>query len=225
MKPVAMTLLATGSEPSPLQARAHAIKNCASMIFGLAATIERHVDPVARARVTELLVASRQRKDLLRREAKQCAPVREDVCVSEVVQAVIDRLRPEAETCGMQLAHDCGGGILRGDFEELAEALYNVGSNALHASPPGGTVRITTRRDLEGDHEWSVKDDGCGIPANVMPRLGTVGMTTRDEGMGLGLSLAMHAISRHDGVMHIESVEGHGTKVMIWLPASSTSEA
>jgi signal transduction histidine kinase len=58
-----------------------------------------------------------------------------------------------------------------------------------------------------------------------MPHLGTVGMTTRDEGMGLGLSLALQAISRHDGVMHVESEEGYGTTVMIWLPASSSSKA
>jgi signal transduction histidine kinase len=225
MKSVAMTLLATASEPSSLEARAHAIKNCVSVILGLASTIEPHVDPVARPRVTQLVVASRQLKELLRHEARQYGLVREDVCISEVVEAVIERLRPEAETGGVQLAHDCGGGTLLGDFGELAEALYNVGSNALHASPPGGTVRITTRTDLDGDHEWRVKDDGCGIPASVMPRLGTIGMTTRDEGMGLGLSLALQAISRHDGVMHVESEEGHGTTVMIWLPARSRSKA
>jgi signal transduction histidine kinase len=61
---------------------------------------------------------------------------------------------------------------------------------------------------------------GCGIPASVMPRLGTVGVTTRDGGTGLGLSLALQAVTRHEGVMRIESIEGRGTMVMIWLPAT-----
>jgi signal transduction histidine kinase len=225
MEPVALTLIATAAEPSPVEAQSHAIKNCVCVILGLASTIERHVDPAARTRVIQLVHASRQLRDLVARQAKQAAPIQRDVSVSDVVQAVLDRLEPEAETCGVRLAHDCAGGALLGDFAELAEALYNVGSNALHASRRGGTVRIATRTDLDGDHEWRVVDEGCGIPASVMPRLGTVGMTTRDEGTGLGLSLALQAINRHDGVMRVESSEGCGTTVMIWLPASAASKA
>jgi signal transduction histidine kinase len=39
------------------------------------------------------------------------------------------------------------------------------------------------------------------------------------------MSLVLQAIARHDGVMRVESEAGHGTTVMIWLPANSTSEA
>jgi signal transduction histidine kinase len=220
VNPVAMTLTATASEPSPLEARAHAIKNCLSVILGLASTIERHVDPIARPRVTQLVDASRHLKELLARQAKTCDRAREDVPVEDVVQLVTDQLGPQAEAGGVRLAIDCGGGIILGDFGDLAEALYNVCSNALYASPTGTTVRITTRRSHDGDHEWSVEDAGCGIPASVMPRLGRVGVTTRDGGTGLGLSLALQAVTRHEGVMRIESVEGGGTTVTIWLPAT-----
>ena len=220
MEPVAMTLIATASEPNPLEARAHAIKNCVSVILGLASTIERHVDPIARPRVTQLMDASRHLKELLARQAKVCHRLHEDVPVTDVVQFATDQLGPQAEACRVRLVIDCGGGTILGDFGELAEALYNVSSNAVHASAPGGTVRITTRRDLDGDHEWSVEDAGCGIPASVMPRLGRVGVTTRDGGTGLGLSLALQAVTRHEGVMRIESAEGRGTTVMIWLPGA-----
>src|ERR1700733_10834270 len=127
MEPVAMTLIATASEPSPLEARAHAIKNCVSVILGLASTIERHVDPIARSRVTQLMDTSRQLKELLARQAKSC-DLREDVPIADVVQLVTDQLEPQAEACGVRLAVDCGGGTIRGDFGDLAEALYNVGS-------------------------------------------------------------------------------------------------
>jgi two-component system phosphate regulon sensor histidine kinase PhoR len=220
MEPTSMTLIATVSEPSPLEARAHAIKNCVSVILGLALTIERHIDPIARPRVVQLMDTSRQLKELLARQAKTCARVHEDVPVADVVQLVNDQLAPQAEACGVRLAIDCGGGAILGDFGDLAEALYNVGSNALYASPAGTTVRITTRRSPDGDHEWSVADAGCGIPASVMPRLGRVGVTTRDGGTGLGLSLALQAITRHEGVIRIESAEGRGTTVTIWLPAT-----
>jgi signal transduction histidine kinase len=224
MDSVAMTLIGTASEPSPLEAHSHAIKNCVCVILGLASTIERHVDPIARPRVARLVDASRQLKELVARQAKQGAPVRKDVCVSDVVRVVLDRLGPQAESCGIQLAHDCAGGTLFGDFGELAEAFYNVGSNALNASSPGSTVRIATRMSPQGDHEWCVVDEGCGIPASVMTRLGTVGVTTRDDGMGLGLSLALQTITRHEGVMHVESAGGKGTTVMIWLPAGPSGK-
>jgi signal transduction histidine kinase len=220
MEPLAMTLIATASEPSPLEARAHAIKNCVSVILGLASTIERYVDPIARPRVTRLMDASRQLKELLAHQAKVCERVHEDVPIADVVQLVADQLGPQAEACGVRLAIDCAGGIILGHFGELAEALYNVCTNALHASPAGTTVRVTTRRSPDGDHEWTIEDVGCGIPASVMPRLGTVGVTTRDGGTGLGLSLALQAVTRHEGVMRIESIEGRGTMVMIWLPAT-----
>lgn len=225
MDPVAMTSIATASEPSSLEARAHAIKNCASVILGLAATIERHVDPVARPRLAQLMKASRQLRELLARQARLGDRVREDVPIEDVVQLVIDRLGPQAETRGVQLAIDSAGGTIVGDFGELAEALYNVGSNALYASTPGSTVCITTRRSSEGDHEWTVEDAGCGIPASLMSRLGTIGVTTRDDGTGLGLSLALQVITRHEGVMRIASIEGHGTVVAIWLPAMRTRQA
>jgi signal transduction histidine kinase len=225
MNPVAMTLIATASEPSEPEARTHAIKNCVCVILGLASTLERHVDPVARPRVTHLLDASRRLRELLTRQAKPCLGVREHVHIADVLQLVVDRLGPQAETCGVELAIDCAGGAIHGDFDELAEALYNVGSNALCASPPGSTVRITTRLSSEGDHEWSVEDSGCGIPASVMTRLGTIRVTTRADGMGLGLSLALQAIARHEGIMHVESAGGRGTTVMIWLPASPRSKA
>jgi signal transduction histidine kinase len=220
MEPVAMTLIATASEPSPLEARAHAIKNCVSVILGLASTIEPHVDPIARPRFTQLMDTSRQLKELLARQATTCARVREDVPVAGVVRMVTDQLAPQAEACGVRLAIECGGGGILGDIGDLSEALYNVCSNALYASPADTTVRITTRTNPDGDHEWSVEDAGCGIPASVMPRLGRGGITTRDGGTGLGLSIALQAVTRHEGVMRIESIEGRGTTVIIWLPAT-----
>ncbi|MGA3120706.1 MAG: hypothetical protein ABSF69_08055 [Polyangiaceae bacterium] len=132
MEPIAMTLVATASEPSPLAARAHAIKNCVSVILGLASTIERHVDPIARPRVTQLVDTSRQLKELLARQANTCDRVHQDVPVADVVQIVTDQLGPQAEACCVRLAIDCGGGIILGDFGDLAEAPHNVCSNALY---------------------------------------------------------------------------------------------
>ena len=71
MKPIAMTLLATASEPSPLDARAHAIKNCASVILGLASTIERHVDRLLPRKFRSLQVRSQPKSVVLRMKSRR----------------------------------------------------------------------------------------------------------------------------------------------------------
>jgi signal transduction histidine kinase len=218
--PVAMPLAAV-REPNDLDARNHAIKNCAAVILGLAQTLERHVDPLARSRVAQLVDASRRMAKLVAPAARPCELALEDVGVEELLRPVVDRLASLAETRTVRLAVDCGGGQVVGDCAELAEALFNVAANAIQASPPNSTVRISTRRSHAGDHEWVVEDSGCGIAPSLLPRLGTVGVTTRREGSGLGLALALQAISRHRGNLYVESprVEGRGTTMTIWLPA------
>jgi signal transduction histidine kinase len=216
-----VTLSAIGSAPTELETRTHALKNCAAVILGLASSIERHVDPAARPRATQLLEATRRLKELLTHPSKPRgtgdAPG-ESVRIEDVLQLVSERLSPQAESGSVLLATDCAGGTIHGDLTDLTEALYNVASNALQASPRGSTVRITTRRSCDGDHEWTVEDAGGGIPASMMSRLGTVGATTRIGGMGLGLSVASQVITQHDGVMRVESTGGSGTTVRIWLP-------
>lgn len=217
------TPTARTSEPTEFEARTHAIKNCVHVIHGLAWCIEQQVDPVVCPRVTKLREACRRLVELIVRHANAGEAYPASVPVEHILRIVVDRLGPQAERCSVRLNIACGGGMVVGDSAELAEALYNLASNALHASPPGSTVQITTRRSAAGDHEWLVEDAGCGIPASMLPHLGRVGMTTRDDGTGLGLSLAWKVITKHEGAMRIESVEGCGTTVLIWLPSGSTS--
>jgi two-component system, NtrC family, sensor histidine kinase HydH len=223
MNTAAITLLAIGAEPTEVDARAHALKNCVSVIVGLASTIERHVDPVARARAMHLVQASQRLKELVNPAPKSSSDgprIGTMVSIESMLRIVSERLLPQAESASVHIEVGCGGGAIVGDFAELVEAVYNVAANALQASPPGGTVRITTCRDHDAGHEWTVEDAGCGIPANVLPRLGGTRFTTRVGGTGLGLSLAVQAVRRHGGVMRIESAEGRGTTVRIWLPGT-----
>ena len=217
MSPVTRVLKSSASPPMELEARAHAIKECLCVIVGLASTIERHVDDAARARVAQLLRASRSLSDLLT-DARPCSAAKDEVRVADVVYAVVDRLTPEAEGRAVRLAVDCDGGTIVGDSSELAEALYNVASTALHASRPGSEVRIATRTGDDGDQEWTVEDVGCGISASLPLLVDAPGVSSRSGGTGLALSLALQVVHRHDGVMRVESAPS-GTIVRMWLPA------
>jgi signal transduction histidine kinase len=225
MIPVATTLPATAPEPIALAARAHAIQNCLGVIVGLASTIEHHVEPAALPRVAQLLNASRSLSDLLKCDAAPPGLARGTVHVAALIRHVIDRLTTQAENGFVRLAIDCDGGTVVGDSRELAEAIYNVASNAVQASAPGSEVRIATRTTPDGDQEWTVEDAGCGIPATMMPLLGTPGVSSRSGGMGLGLPVALQVIRRHDGVMRVESAGGGGTTVRMWLPGRGAGGA
>jgi signal transduction histidine kinase len=217
MSRVAITLLARGSEPTEFAARIHAIRNCTTIILGLAWLIERHADPVARAQGIELTNASRWLKELVARYAKPCEMVREEFSVEDVLELVVQRVRSQAEGSAVQLLAESGGGSIFGDFVELAEALYNLASAAIQASPACGTVTIQTRRLPDGDHEWTVKDAG----SVARGRDGACSIGARE----LRLSLARWVIDRHNGALRIESLAGVGTSVTMTLPGSAPRRA
>lgn len=82
------------------------------------------------------------------------------------------------------------------------------------------TVIITTRK-TEGKVEISVKDNGNGIPANVLNKIFQPFFTTKPtgEGTGLGLSMSYEIVTKaHGGELKVETLEGEGTEFIIVLP-------
>jgi signal transduction histidine kinase len=102
----------------------------------------------------------------------------------------------------------------------LNQAINNVLANAIQASQPGQTVRISTRRD--GDcYCIEVTDHGVGIPPELLPKVFDPFFTTKavGSGTGLGLSIAHQIVAAHHGHIEIDSRPGSGTSVRILLPA------
>jgi two-component system, NtrC family, sensor kinase len=81
------------------------------------------------------------------------------------------------------------------------------------------TVIVTTKKS--GAHvEIRVKDNGNGIPANILDKIFQPFFTTKPtgEGTGLGLSLSYDIIKAHGGELRVETLEGEGTAFVIALP-------
>jgi PAS domain S-box-containing protein len=117
------------------------------------------------------------------------------------------------------------------DKSELELALVNLAVNARDAMPDGGRIAITALNASLSAHDvpngaagdyvaLSVADTGCGIPADLLPRVVEPFFTTKapDKGTGLGLSQVYGLAHRSDGTVQIASEIGHGTKVTIYLP-------
>jgi PAS domain S-box-containing protein len=119
------------------------------------------------------------------------------------------------------------------DKSELELALVNLAVNARDAMPDGGRIAITALNASLSAHDvpngtagdyvaLSVADTGCGIPADLLPRVVEPFFTTKgpDKGTGLGLSQVYGLAHRSGGTVQIASEIGRGTKVTIYLPRS-----
>ena len=99
----------------------------------------------------------------------------------------------------------------------MKQAFYNLIRNACQAMPKGGKLKVTgTCTDFEV--RVSFEDSGKGINAEQMGKLFQPFATTRPTGTGLGLLIVRRIVREHGGEIDIESREGKGTRVSLWLP-------
>ena len=105
------------------------------------------------------------------------------------------------------------------DAGQMNQVFMNVLSNACDATPPRGTIRVSTTATV-ADATVTISDDGAGIPPENLPRLFDPFFTTKDVGAGTGLGLAIvHGIvAAHAGHIEVESTVGTGTTVRITVP-------
>jgi signal transduction histidine kinase len=121
-----------------------------------------------------------------------------------------------------------------GDTIQIKMVVEAVVANALEAIGSGGTVLIMTGRRLIEDKDitpqWPtrpgeyvficIEDDGAGMNEEVLQRIFEPFFTTKIYGRGLGMAAAYGVIKNHDGFITVESKEGRGTKVFIYLPGA-----
>lgn len=111
------------------------------------------------------------------------------------------------------------------DRGRVKEALLNLVTNALQATPPSGLVRLRAQLDDEGRLVLEVKDTGAGMSPEQMARTFTPFFTTKEKGSGLGLALVRKFARDHGGDASLESAPGNGTAVrMVLAPAPLREE-
>ncbi len=118
------------------------------------------------------------------------------------------------------------------DASQVGHALQNVLLNARQAMPQGGIVELRGENiDLKdgsipaGPGKYvriSVRDRGCGIPPDILPRIFDPYFTTKKTGSGLGLAAAYAIVSKHRGHIAVQSTVGEETTFRIYLPASES---
>lgn len=142
-----------------------------------------------------------------------------DVDVFDLLYQAMDYVATKAEDTKKSLKLDCPEdvGVIRADGQRLKQVVYNLLSNAVRFTKPGGHIELGARRGNNGGVTIWVKDDGVGIPSDRQPQVFESFKSTRG-GAGLGLSLVQKFVEQHGGWVDLESEEGEGTHVTIYLP-------
>jgi two-component system, NtrC family, sensor histidine kinase HydH len=109
-----------------------------------------------------------------------------------------------------------------GDENRLKQALLNLLTNALEATPPGGKISLSARRRADRA-ELVVEDSGRGMAADFVGRVGTPFLTTREHGTGLGVAIARGIAEQHGGELCFESEEQRGTRATLSVPLGGPS--
>ncbi len=105
----------------------------------------------------------------------------------------------------------------------LDQVFINLIKNAFESMSYGGTLKITTGRD-QNNVFIQFKDTGCGIPHDVLHKLGETFITTKENGTGLGLSICQEIIRQHKGELTVESELNVGSTFAVRLPLQQQKE-
>jgi signal transduction histidine kinase len=106
------------------------------------------------------------------------------------------------------------------DPDQIGEAIANLVANALDAAGQGGKVRVTTSSTGDCRLAISVEDDGPGISPGIASRLFEPFVTSKPEGVGLGLALCLALVTEHGGTIETGR-SGGWTRFRLTLPAAS----
>ncbi|NUU74201.1 ATP-binding protein [Paenibacillus xylanilyticus] len=136
---------------------------------------------------------------------------------------VISLLDSQAHLHGVEfvLSASPDSAMVHCEENQLKQVFINLLKNGMEAMPDGGSIRIRLHHDKELNRvRIEIKDEGIGIPEEMMPKLGEPFFTNKESGTGLGLMVSQRIIQSHKGMMDIKSVMNKGTTVIIDLPAS-----
>jgi signal transduction histidine kinase len=181
-------------------------------------TVERNVQVQTRI-IEDILDVSRviRGKLSLQVEAVDLVPV-----ILAALDAV--RLAADARSIRLQAEVENQEVLVSGDPNRLQQVVWNLVSNAIKFTPPGGNVTVRLEQ-TDSQAEISVADSGKGISAEFLPfvfdrfRQADSTSTRSHGGLGLGLAIVRHLVEMHGGTVHADSPgEGQGAIFTVSLP-------
>ena len=170
--------------------------------------------------------------DLSKIEAGRAELYETRVSVIEIMETVLDMVRPLAQNAGLTVTLDQADRniALHADAQKLRQIVLNLLSNAIKFTPRGGQVRAAVTRDARNWLNISVIDTGIGIAAEDMERILSPFEQAHEKinrehpGTGLGLPLAKGLVELHGGHLKLKSKPGKSTTATVSFPPQRVLE-
>lgn len=205
---------------------AHELRNPLSSIKGLAILLksrfqEKSTDQeTADILVQEVERLNRSISELLDYTRPQKL-IKEDVHPEEIVRKAVSLIRMDAESMGVKIEIRVEGDVpvVQADQDKLNQVFLNLFLNSIQAMEHGGSLDIQVASE-GGNVTFTVKDSGCGVNKEDLPRVFDPYFTTKPQGTGLGLAMSVKIIEEHGGTITFQSEPDKGATVVVILPAS-----
>ncbi len=161
----------------------------------------------------------RRLRSLLKKSEPEMKPLDINALIHETIGLVATDVTVRNDVLKAELKSDLP--LVNGDSVQLQQVLLNLISNSFDAMESGQDFReilITTSRRDKNMIAIAVKDSGCGIPAQNIPKLFTHFFTSKPDGLGIGLSISRSIVEGHGGRLEVESDSGRGATFCFTLP-------
>ena len=213
---------------------AHDFNNILTAVLGninLAAVI---VPPDSKAlpRLVEAERATLRAKELTQQLltfSKGGAPVRKTASIGDILKESAEfALTGSNVRCEFHIQRDIWPVVV--DAGQIGQVIHHLVVNAAEAMPRGGIVRVSAE-NAPGDSglppslnpgnyvKIAIEDSGMGISEEILPKIFDPYFTTKEKGSGLGLATSYSIVTKHDGLIEVESTFGTGTTFTLYLPA------
>ena len=147
-----------------------------------------------------------------------------EVQLGGLIDGVLDIVKPELKSKNIQIQTQVDDGLLiRVNSSEIEQVILNLLNNAIQALGNSGTLQrriVISANKGEQFIQLSISDNGAGVPDEFKSHLFELLSTTKQSGMGLGLWLCKHIISRYEGSIHYEDAAEGGARFVVKLPSA-----
>ena len=161
--------------------------------------------------------------------ARPARPDKKHVEARGLVQSSLERVQSRAELQSVKIRLEAPDDplMLDADPNQIRQVMYNLLFNALDVLPTGGeiVVRLDSAPIVEGTEPLvviEVEDTGPGLSPELTDRIFDPFVSTKETGLGLGLSICRRIVEAHGGSISGETRPGHGARFTFRLPASQS---
>jgi len=207
---------------------AHELRNPLGIVRGSAEILLRSKEPTKNEEILSFILEEVDRLswtiDEFLQFARMSPPVKSNVDLNDLVRSAAflwESRRKSAVPVEIRYQLDHHVGKVPLDSKQIYQVLLNIFTNAEEAMPGGGELLIMTGILNQQERAWiSVGDTGKGISQEHLHKVFDRFFTTKETGLGLGLSVVKKVMEAHGGMIQVESSQGSGTKVALFFPLS-----